>query len=323
MGLLQSPALPLGYVAVERVVGIEPTHQPWEGRRLPLHHTRRRSIGARRIRCRPQPVLWVNGGAVTWVYSLPLWVAAVVFIGGCCLLSAAGLYIVRKQYGEAEGFTHNDVAGPIMGTVGTVLAVLLTFMVVTVWQEYDNAAQGANEEAAELSDLYHESYALPAQFGTSLRVKVLSYIHLVIREEWPLMKIGLESHTAENLARKIVDTVQSYPPTTMGQQTAQADALDHAHNFLDQRRARLFNNGESVPGLVWAMMIFVAAITISFSYFFRVANAHAHLLMILALASVVGATFLMIAELDLPFRGPLQVAPSGFSHALQRLSQLH
>ncbi len=46
MGLLQSPALPLGYVAttlsyrVERVVGIEPTHQPWEGRRLPLHHTR-------------------------------------------------------------------------------------------------------------------------------------------------------------------------------------------------------------------------------------------------------------------------------------------
>jgi hypothetical protein len=52
MGLLQSPALPLGYVAAhtsnqypvavvaERVVGIEPTRQPWEGRRLPLHHTR-------------------------------------------------------------------------------------------------------------------------------------------------------------------------------------------------------------------------------------------------------------------------------------------
>jgi hypothetical protein len=26
----------------QRVVGIEPTHQPWEGRRLPLHHTRAR-----------------------------------------------------------------------------------------------------------------------------------------------------------------------------------------------------------------------------------------------------------------------------------------
>jgi hypothetical protein len=25
---------------LERVVGIEPTHRPWEGHRLPLHHTR-------------------------------------------------------------------------------------------------------------------------------------------------------------------------------------------------------------------------------------------------------------------------------------------
>lgn len=257
------------------------------------------------------------------MYSLPLWVATVVFIGGCCLLSAAGLYVVRKQYGSGNGFTHNDVAGPIMGTVGTVLAVLLTFMVVTVWQEYDQAAQGADTEAGELADLFHESYALPPQFGKPLRVKVRSYIGLVMHDEWPLMKTGGESRAAEDVARQIVDAVQSYMPSTMGQQTAQADALKHAHGFLDARRTRLFNNGESVPALVWTMMIFVAAITISSSYFFRVANAHAHLLMILALASVVGATFLMIAELDLPFRGPLQIPPSGFVHALQRLSTLH
>src|SRR6185437_9787936 len=44
IGLLQSPALPLGYVAgtMERVAGIEPARRPWEGHRLPLHHTRRR-----------------------------------------------------------------------------------------------------------------------------------------------------------------------------------------------------------------------------------------------------------------------------------------
>ncbi len=260
---------------------------------------------------------------MTWVYSMPLWVATVVFIGGCCLLSAAGLYAVRHHYAKAEGFTHNDVAGPIMGTVGTVLAVLMTFMVVTTWQEYDSAAQGADSEAAELSDLYHESYALPPKFGTPLRVNVLSYMHVVIRDEWPLMQAGLESQDAERIAMLIVNAVQSYPPSTIAEETAQADALQHAHNFLDARRTRLFNNGESVPDLVWAMMIFVAAITISFSYFFRVASARAHLLMILALAAVVGATFLMIAELDLPFRGPLQIPPHGFDTAIGRLTRMH
>lgn len=259
---------------------------------------------------------------MAWVYSLPLWVATVVFIGGCCLLSAAGLYVVRRCYDRGNGFTHNDVAGPIMGTVGTVLAVLLSFMVVTVWQEWDAAAQGASTEAAELSDLFHESYALPRQFGAPLRSKVLSYLRLVVDDEWPLMKTGLNSQAAENVALQIVSDVQAYPPTTMGEQTAQADALTHAHNFLDARRQRLFNNNQSVPNLVWAMMIFVAAITVSFAYFFRVANGRAHLLMILALGAVIGATFLMIAELDLPFRGPLQIPPNGFVTVIGRLSSL-
>lgn len=254
---------------------------------------------------------------------MPLWVACVVFIGGCCLLSAAGLYFVRRRYTRGETITHNDVAGPIMGTVGTVLAVLLTFMVVTVWQEYDAAAQGADSEAAELSDLYRESFALPESIGRPVRAKVVDYMHVVVRDEWPLMQSGLDSEDAQRIATQLVNTVQMYPPATYGQQNAQADALTHAHNFLDARRERLFNNGEAVPGLVWAMMIFVAAITISFSYFFRVENIRAHLLMVLALAAVVGATFLMVAELDLPFRGPLQVPPHGFVHALGQLETLH
>jgi Protein of unknown function (DUF4239) len=260
---------------------------------------------------------------VTWVYSLPLWVACVIFIGGCCLLSAAGLFVVRSRYPRADGITHNDVAGPIMGTVGTVLAVLLTFMVVTVWQEYDNAAQGADTEAGELSDLYRESYALPYKFAAPLRADILKYMGVVVRQEWPLMKDGAASRTAEQLSMNIVDAVQLYTPSTMADQTAQGDALMHAHNFLDARRIRLFNNTESVPGLVWSMMIFVAAITISCCYFFRVANERAQLLMILALAAVVGATFLMIAELDLPFRGPLQVPPHAFANTLVRLPLEH
>lgn len=256
---------------------------------------------------------------MTWVYSLPLWVATIVFIGGCCLLSGAGMYFIRQRYPAAGEITHNDVAGPIMTTVGTVLAVLLTFMVVTVWQEYDAAAQGADTEAAELADLYHESFALPAHFGVPLRSKILSYITVVIHDEWPLMKDGIESADAERLAISIVDAVQNYPPATMGEQTAQSDALLHVHNFLDARRIRLFNNSESVPALVWTMMIFVSAITIAFGYFFRVANRRVHFLMVIALAAVVGATFLMIAELDLPFRGPLQIPPSGFVHDRERL----
>ena len=39
---------------MERVVGIEPTHQPWQGRRLPLHHTRFKMVDRKRIELFPK-----------------------------------------------------------------------------------------------------------------------------------------------------------------------------------------------------------------------------------------------------------------------------
>jgi hypothetical protein len=259
---------------------------------------------------------------MTWVYGLPLWTAATVFIGGIAALSGVGLLLTRMLYPKAAELTHNDVAGPIMTTIGTVLAVLLTFMVVTMWQEYDNSAQGAATEAGELADLYHESFVLPDNTGAPLRRDVLQYLRVVVADEWPLMRRGESSPTANLLAHRIINRVERFDPTTMGAQAAAADSLSHAHHFLDARRARLFNNQQSVPDLIWSMMFLVSALTIASSYFFGVSNFRAHMLMTFALGAVVGATFLMIAELDLPFRGPLQIPSSAFSEQLQKLPAL-
>ncbi len=260
---------------------------------------------------------------MTWVYALPLWAAGVAFIGGVSVLSAAGLLLVRKLYPKGDKITHNDVAGPIMTTIGTVLAVLLTFMVVAMWQEYDAAAQVASHEAGELADVYHDSFALPDGTGKPIRADILRYLHLTVYDEWPLMRSGHFSSTANDLGHDIVNRVQEIVPNSMATQNIQSDALHHVHGFLDARRSRLFNNEQSVPPLIWTMMLLVAAITISSSYFFRVTNVRAHMLMCVALGAVVGATFLMIAELDLPFRGPLQISPAAFADQSVKLPKVN
>jgi hypothetical protein len=60
-------------------------------------------------------------------------------------------------------------------------------------------------------------------------------------------------------------------------------------------------------------MFFIAIVTIGSSYFFRVRSLAAHVLMTVALAAVIGAIFVMIAELDLPFRGDLQVRSTAYA----------
>ncbi len=249
---------------------------------------------------------------MTWVYSLPAWLVGVLFIGGWGALSAGGLLVVRRFIATSD-LDHNDVAGPIISTIGVVLAVMLSFMVVTVWQEYDQAAAVVSTEASEIADLYHEAAALPPATRHAIRSGLKAYVALVLRDEWPLMRAGTTSEAARLTITRVVDVVQLFAPQTMAQQNAQADALVHGHYILDARRNRIFANSQAVPPLLWAMMVFIALVTIGASYLFRVQSFLAHVLMTVALAAVIGAIFVMIAELDLPFRGDLQIPPSAYA----------
>jgi hypothetical protein len=254
---------------------------------------------------------------MTWVYAIPVWLVCILFIGGMSAFAAAGLLVVRSDRTAKLRAASNDFAGPIMATLGTVLAVMLSFMVVTVWQEYDQSAQIVQTEVDEISNLYHEVSVFPEPLRDRTHAAIEDYVNIVVDHEWPLMRSGSDSENAHRAAMHIVTLIESYDPTTMGQQTAQADALGHAHAMMDARGNRLFENQQSVPPLLWIMMFFVAAVTLGSSYFFFVPDARAHFLMTAAVGAVIGAIFVVIAEFDLPFRGDLQIPPSAFAHDYQ------
>ncbi|HTU70649.1 MAG TPA: DUF4239 domain-containing protein [Candidatus Baltobacteraceae bacterium] len=251
---------------------------------------------------------------MTWIYSIPAWLVCILFIGGTSAFAAVGLLLARNPRMGRLRAVANDFAGPVMGALGTILAVMLSFMVVTVWQEYDQSAQIVETEASQISNLYHEVAVFPEPLRDQVRSAIIRYVNVVVKQEWPLMSVGRESPAARRSAMAIVSLVQSYSPTTMAQQNSQADALDHAHAMLDAREDRLFQNSQAVPPLLWVMMLFVALVTLCSSYFFFVADVRAHLAMTIALGAVIGAIFVVIAELDLPFRGDLQIPPTAYAH---------
>jgi hypothetical protein len=249
---------------------------------------------------------------MSWVYGFPLWLVCVIFIGGLPLFACTGLFFSRKRYRGDVRLAQNDVAGPVLSTVGTVLAVILSFMAVVVWQEYDQAAGFVEQEADNIADLYRESWVLPEPSRTQIQIGLRRYVNLVVHNEWPLMRQGESSKAASRAAVRVIMLVERINPRTPAEQNAQADALHHAHTFADFRRLRLFENSQSVPPVVWAMMLLISAITIGTVYFFSIADFRTHLIMTLALAVVIGAMFVIIAELDLPFRGEVQIPPTAF-----------
>jgi hypothetical protein len=256
---------------------------------------------------------------VTWIYAIPVWLFMSASVIGSCALACALLAVVRKRITRNEQITHNDVAGPILTIIGTVLAVMMSFMTIGVWQEYDSAAQTAQQEASALSDLHHLADAYPPVMRRIVHTEVDRYITLVLNDEWPAMRRGSESPAAHDMAYQIQDTLVHWKPGNSNEQALQSRGLDFLATFLDKRRDRILANRQGIPIPLWTTMMVIGAITVLFSFYFRVDRPGAQYVMVIAETIVISIIFTLIAELDYPFRGDIGVDPYSFIHVMNTL----
>jgi hypothetical protein len=257
--------------------------------------------------------------AVTWVYLVPPWLLFAGVLTVAIALSSLGLWLSRQARKRGEELTHNDVAGPIIATVGTILAVILSFLLVTVWQEYDGAAATVVQEESAVADLFRLSDHLHEPASATLRSLMRSYVNDVVEQEWPEMRRGESSPAARKVVLDTVSVLSAFQPRTTAEATIQDHALTLATTIADSRRSRLFANQQGIPMFFWVGDILLAAITIGFCFLFRVRSFGAHLIMTAGLTTVIATIFVLIALFDYPFRGDSQIRPTVFMSLQQTM----
>ena len=70
------------------------------------------------------------------------------------LVAVWGLVVVQCLVPPERREEQNDVAGFIYAVLGLAYAVLLAFVVIAVWQDYNTAQTNVESEAHELSGVY-------------------------------------------------------------------------------------------------------------------------------------------------------------------------
>lgn len=259
---------------------------------------------------------------MTWVYGLPAWVLMPVAVVVACALTGLALYITRNRLTRNDTITHNDVASAVLQMLGTVLAVMMSFMVVGVWEQYDSAGQNTQAEASALSDLYNLADAWPQPARGRLQSNISTYISLVVTNEWPLMTHGGESWQAHQMAYRIQDDVTHFKAHSEQASLVQSQAITYASQFLDARRQRIRDNATGIPNVLWSVMLVVAIVTIMFSFYFKVERPLAQHIMVAALTTVITLIVLLIAELDYPFRGDIAIHPDAYQHVYDTLHRV-
>jgi hypothetical protein len=92
-------------------------------------------------------------------------VYGVLVVGGVCLVALGGFELVHRLVPADLRQRHNDVAGFIYAALGVIYAVLLALVVISVWEEYQAAAETVEQEANSVAEIFLLGHELPRARG--------------------------------------------------------------------------------------------------------------------------------------------------------------
>jgi len=75
---------------------------------------------------------------------------------------------------------------------------------------------------------------------------------------------------------------------------------------------------EGIPGVLWAVLVFGAVVTVGFTYLFGLANSWAHRLMVMSLTAVIALVLFTVVAIEHPFSGGARIEPEAFELILER-----
>lgn len=218
---------------------------------------------------------------------------------------------------------HNDVAGYLFSAVGVLYAVVLGFVVVVVWQKYDNAVSNVENEVNAVADLYHDVDGYPPGLRDQIRSGLRDYATYVARVEWPAMERDQDvGSTGADKIDGVAHAIDSFSPATLKQFAAQQAAILAEERVLDARRARIIQAVPAVPSVLWFALVVGALAMVAFCYIFGVENRPAQLVMTAVLVGLIGILFVVIDEFSTPFSGSVRISNDGWVYLQQRLPHI-
>jgi len=243
------------------------------------------------------------------LFNVPTIILGILIIGTAVFLTITGLLIVRRLVPHHKLKPHNDVSGPIFGTLGVVYAVLLAFVVIVVWERFDKSDTNAQKEANCLVDLWRDAEAFSPAFKDQAHAMFREYSRVVVSEEWRMLAKGEYSPRVAEIVNKIWALYAGYLPRNSTEQAFFEESVDKLNEFGELRVMRIIDSRNGVNPVLWFVLIFGGIVTVSFTFFFGAESLSTQAAMAVLLAIIVSLILFTILLLDYPFTGDVKIYP--------------
>jgi len=246
--------------------------------------------------------------------NLPIGITCMVFAILAGMLSLLGLARFERCNLLKKLCPENEVTGIMFGAISLIYSLVLAFVIVAVWGNYEDLNQTIEREADKLDGILIHSASLPDSVQAPIKTALHNYCNQVINKEWqmdhepkmhnasaiPQLRLLLLKNTAQSTENEGIYSVLD----------------DDLSSISDLRRSRLSHNRAHVPTLVWFTLKIGSVMVIVFSFFFEVSSPRVKKLYIFSLTVSIAISLFLVYALDHPFNHNMQMSNQPYVNVL-------
>ena len=198
----------------------------------------------------------------------------------------------------------------LIGLIIGNYTILVGFMIINLWQNYQNAKLIVVTESNHLALMTYDAFALPPVIQSKLLDKTGHYIHHLIDYEWPAMKWGESAPITNILIHNFFTTLASFTPQTEIDKAFYQDFLQHLNGALENRRLRLYRVDNQIEAPLLFILIFGILLNAFLLSLLHSKNKYIHIFTIVITTSILSFKVGVTLLLDFPFSGRMAVSSS-------------
>lgn len=234
--------------------------------------------------------------------NLPVpWMAVAVF--GVTYLITGGIYLLVTRLAVNERARAFKAVSPgMLPPLGILFALLVGFIAVEVWSNFDKAKAAVATEASALRAVV----LLAGTLSPEQRIRVYSLINRHIDEavnkEWPDM--AQQRATLSTFPTALIEELHetlSMQPANDGQRATQLEMVKALHTALDARRQRIVISESALGTVKWAGILLQGLCTLIAIAMVHSDNRAACAISLTLFATGVALSVLLIAAYSRPF----------------------
>lgn len=214
----------------------------------------------------------------------------------------------RRRVGPPHS---NEMLKVTVEFVGLAYAILIGFVMVSLWQDQADAREVASSEASALHDIVSISRGLPTRDASRVGAAVRGYCDSVVGEEWGRLRDGSASQRTQVAAEGILRAVTAIETTDGLQTTLQSSMVESYKEFTGLRTERLALANVRLAGELWLLVLLASVLMIVLVAAFE-SEGKWHIGATVVIAATIGMVLFAIIALSYPFSGDVSVSAHPF-----------